>query len=87
MQKTRRIAQTAEGQQSAFRQLRERIGAVAKISSRNRADATEVMERAKDIETRLDEMEQASRELEDVASMLADITGRLSASDATSITR
>ncbi|MFB3069335.1 MAG: methyl-accepting chemotaxis protein, partial [Gemmatimonadales bacterium] len=85
-QKTRRIAETAEGQQSAFTQLRERIGAVAKISSRNRADATEVMERAKDIETRLDEMEQASRELEDVASMLAEITGRF-ASDRTNIAR
>ncbi len=83
MQKTRRIAETAEGQQSACRQLRERIGAVAKISSRNRANATDVMERAKDIETRLDEMEQASRELEDVASMLAEITGRF-ASDRTS---
>ncbi len=83
MQKTRRIAETAEGQQSAFRQLRERIGAVAEISSRNRANATDVMERAKDIETRLDEMEQASRELEDVASMLAEITGRF-ASDRTS---
>ncbi len=66
--------------------MRERIGAVAKISSRNRADATEVMERAKDIEMRLDEMEQASRELEDVVSMLAEITGRFAASDRTSIT-
>ncbi len=86
-EKTRRIAETAEGQQSAFMQLRERIGTVAKISSRNRTDATVVTERAKDIEMRLDEIGRASRELEDAASILADITGRFEASDATSMAR
>ncbi|MEE9254982.1 MAG: methyl-accepting chemotaxis protein, partial [Pseudomonadales bacterium] len=79
-QKTRHIAETADGQQTAFAKLRERMSAVAEISSRNRADATEVMERANDVETRLDQMGQASQELQNVASMLAEITGRFTAS-------
>ena len=85
-QMARHIAETADGQQSAFSQLRERMSAVAEISSRNRADASEVMARAKDVETRLDEMGRASHELENVASMLAEITGRFAPSDPTSAT-
>ena len=85
-QLARHIAETAHGQQSAFSQLRERMSAVAEISSRNRTDASDVIERAKDVETRLDEMGRASRELEDVASMLAEITGRFAPSDPTSAT-
>jgi methyl-accepting chemotaxis protein len=75
-QRARHIAETAEGQQSAFAGLRERISAVANISSRNHSDATHVIERARDVEARLDEMASSSRELEQVAAMLADITDR-----------
>lgn len=80
-QKARHIAETAEGQRGAFAELRERISAIAAISSRNRADATDVVQRAKEVEARLDEMGQVSRELEGVASMLADITGKFTATE------
>ena len=80
-QKARHIAETAEGQRGAFAELRERIGAIATISSRNRADATDVVQRAKEVEARLDEMGQVSRELEGVASMLADIAGKFTATE------
>ena len=72
----RRIARTAEGQQSAFVGLRERINTVAVISSRNRSGADDVIERAEDVSKQLDEMGQATRELEAVADMLADLTER-----------
>jgi methyl-accepting chemotaxis protein len=78
-QRARHIAETAEGQQSAFAGLRERISAVAEISSRNRSAATSVTERAQDVEERLDEMALASRELEQVAAMLGEITDRFAA--------
>lgn len=78
-QKARHIAETAEGQRGAFAELRERISAIATISSRNRADATDVIQRAKEVEARLDEMGQVSRELEGVASKLADMTDRFAA--------
>ena len=80
-QKARHIAETAEGQRGAFAELRERISAIATISSRNRADATDVIQRAKEVEARLDEMGQVSSELEGVASMLADMTGRFAATE------
>lgn len=75
-QHARRIARTAEGQQSAFVGLRERINTVAVISSRNRSGADDVIERAEDVSKQLDEMGQATRELEGVADMLADLTQR-----------
>jgi methyl-accepting chemotaxis protein len=84
-QRARHIAETAEGQQSAFAGLRERISAVADISSRNRSDATDVTERAHDVEKRLDEMAAASRELEQVAAMLADITDRFTTDSGSTI--
>ncbi|MCZ6917309.1 MAG: methyl-accepting chemotaxis protein [Gemmatimonadetes bacterium] len=79
--RARHIAETAEGQQSAFTGLRERMSAVAEISSRNRADAAAVGLRAKDVEGRLDEMSHATRELEGVASMLAELTHRFTTAD------
>jgi methyl-accepting chemotaxis protein len=85
-QKARHIAATAEGQQGPFAELRERISAIATISSRNRTDATDVIQRAKEIEARLDEMGQVSHELEGVASMLADMTGRFAATETRGIT-
>jgi methyl-accepting chemotaxis protein len=78
-QRARHIAETAEGQQGAFAQLRERMGTVAEISSRNRSAASDVIERAKDVETRLEEMGHASRELENVAAMLSDLTRQFAA--------
>ena len=86
-QRARHIAETAEGQQSAFAGLRERISAVAEISSRNRSDATAVGSRAKDVEARLDEMGHATRELEGVASMLAELTHRFTSADVHGIPR
>ena len=85
-QKARHIAATAEGQRGPFAELRERISAIATISSRNRTDATDVIQRAKEIEARLDEMGQVSHELEGVASMLADMTGRSAATETRGIT-
>jgi methyl-accepting chemotaxis protein len=86
-QRARHIAETAEGQQSAFAGLRERISAVAEISSRNRSDATAVGSRAKDVEARLDEMGRATRELEGVASMLAELTHRFTSADIQGLAR
>ena len=86
-QRARDIAETAEGQQSAVAGLRRRISAVAEISSRNRNDATAVGARAKDVEARLDEMGHATRELEGVASMLAELTHRFTSADVQGIPR
>ncbi len=72
----RRIAETAEGQQDAFVGLRERINTVAVISSQNRTGADDVIARAEDVARQLDEMGHATRELESVATMLADLTER-----------
>jgi len=80
-QKAQHIAETAEGQRGAFAELRERISAIAAISSRNRTDATDVVQRAKEVEARLDEMGQVSGKLQGVASMLADITGKFTATE------
>ena len=80
-QKARHIAETAQAQRGAFSELRERISAVADISSRNRTDAGDVIERAKEVTARLDEMGQTSHELDAVAGMLADLTNRFSAPD------
>jgi methyl-accepting chemotaxis protein len=72
----RRIAETADGQQDAFAGLRERINTVAVISSENRRGADDVMSRAEDVASQLDDMGHATRELEAVATMLADLTER-----------
>jgi methyl-accepting chemotaxis protein len=76
-----RIAGTAEDQSGAIAGLRDRINAVADISSRNREDVEEVVQRAADVATRLDEMARATGELESVAKMLAEITQRFTAGD------
>jgi methyl-accepting chemotaxis protein len=76
-----RIAGTAEDQGGAIAGLRDRINAVADISSRNREDVEEVIQRAADVAARLDDMGRATGELESVAKMLAEITHRFAAGD------
>ena len=78
----RQIAKNAEGQQSVLVELRERINSVASISSRNRNDTNDVVEQAKAVSDRLDQMGEATRELEDVATMLADLTKRFTFGEA-----
>ena len=72
----KRIAETADSQSQAFVQLRERIGEVATISSRNRKDADAVLERAHQVAEGVDQMGQAMRELDSIATMLAELTRR-----------
>ncbi|NIM51566.1 MAG: GAF domain-containing protein [Gemmatimonadales bacterium] len=76
-----RIAETAEGQNAALLRLGERIGGVAQISTRNRADTGVVLEQAKEIARGVDEMGRASRELDAVAAILADLTRRVTAGE------
>jgi methyl-accepting chemotaxis protein len=70
----RRIATSAEEQGSAFEGLRLRIGAVAEIAGKNRASADDVAARAGEAARGLTELERATRELEQVATMLRDLT-------------
>jgi methyl-accepting chemotaxis protein len=70
----RRIAGAAGEQDEAFTQLRERIGAVAQIAERNRGEAGEVASRAQQAADGVGELERATRELEQVAAMLGDLT-------------
>jgi methyl-accepting chemotaxis protein len=70
----RKIAETAESQDATFGQLRDRMNAIADVSSRNRADADGMTQRARELEAGVEEMRQATRELESIASMLTDVT-------------
>ena len=70
----RRIAEAAGEQDQAFRQLRQRIHAVAEIAGKNRAEADDVATRANDAARGLSDLERATRELEDVAAMLRELT-------------
>ena len=49
---------------------------MAVISSQNRTGADDVLAQAQDVAQQLDEMGQATRELDAVATMLADLTER-----------
>ena len=69
-----RIAAAAGEQDKAFGRLRERIHAVAKIAGKNRAEADDVATRADEAARGLTELERATRELEDVAAMLRQLT-------------
>lgn len=77
----RRIARTARGQETALNGLRDRMATVSEISSKNRLDVDVLIERAEDIATRLEEMGHATRELQDVATMLTDLTRRFAFGD------
>ena len=69
-----RIASTAGEQDEAFGRLRQRISAVAAISLQNRAEAEGVSARAGEAATGLTDLERATRDLEQVAGRLRDLT-------------
>lgn len=69
-----RIAATAGKQDEAFGRLRQRISAVAAISLQNRAEAEGVSARAGEAATGLGDLERATRDLEQVAGRLRDLT-------------
>jgi methyl-accepting chemotaxis protein len=69
-----RIAEAAGEQDKAFGRLRERIHAVAQIAGKNRAEADDVATRASEAARGLSDLERATRELEDVAAMLRELT-------------
>ena len=69
-----RIASAAGEQDEAFSRLRQRINAVAEIAGKNRGEADGVATRASEAARGLAELEQATRELEEVAGMLRELT-------------
>ncbi|HET7296686.1 MAG TPA: methyl-accepting chemotaxis protein [Gemmatimonadales bacterium] len=69
-----RIAAAAGEQDTAFGKLRDRIHAVARIAGKNRAEADDVATRADEAARGLTDLERATRELEDVAAMLRELT-------------
>jgi methyl-accepting chemotaxis protein len=69
-----RIAAAAGEQDDAFGRLRQRISAVAAISLQNREEAEGVTARAGEAALGLGNLEAATRELEEVASRLRDLT-------------
>jgi methyl-accepting chemotaxis protein len=69
-----RIAAAAGEQDQAFARLRERINAVASIAGKNRTEADDVATRASEAAVGLTDLERATRELEQVAAMLRDLT-------------
>jgi len=69
-----RIAAAAREQDKAFGKLRERIHAVAHIAGKNRAEADDVATRADEAARGLTDLERATRELEEVAAMLRELT-------------
>jgi methyl-accepting chemotaxis protein len=70
----RRIAAAAAEQEQAFALLRDRINAVATIAQKNRGEAEDVATRASEAARGLSDLERATRELEQVAAMLRDLT-------------
>jgi methyl-accepting chemotaxis protein len=69
-----RITAAAGEQNQAFARLRERINAVARIAGKNRAEADDVATRAVQAAEGLTDLERATRDLEQVATMLRDLT-------------
>jgi methyl-accepting chemotaxis protein len=69
-----RIAAAASEQDEAFVRLRQRISAVATISSQNRAEAEGVTARAGEAAQGLGDLERATRDLEEVAARLRELT-------------
>jgi methyl-accepting chemotaxis protein len=70
----RRISDAAAEQDRAFMTLRERINAVAAIAGKNRTEADDVAIRATEAAEGLSELERATRELEQVAANLRELT-------------
>ncbi len=69
-----RITAAAGEQNQAFARLRERINAVASIAGQNRVEADDVATRAIQAAEGLTDLERATRDLEQVATMLRDLT-------------
>ena len=69
-----RITDAAGEQNQAFARLRERINAVATIAGQNRTEADDVATRAIEAAQGLTDLERATRDLEQVAGMLRDLT-------------
>jgi methyl-accepting chemotaxis protein len=69
-----RISAAASEQDEAFVRLRQRISAVAAISLQNRAEAEGVTARAGEAARGLADLENATRDLEDVAARLRELT-------------
>ncbi|MDP3911248.1 MAG: methyl-accepting chemotaxis protein [Gemmatimonadales bacterium] len=69
-----RITDAAGEQDLAFGRLRERINAVASIAGKNRTEADDVATRANQAAEGLTDLERATRDLEQVATMLRDLT-------------
>ncbi|MFN2571164.1 MAG: methyl-accepting chemotaxis protein [Gemmatimonadales bacterium] len=69
-----RITAAAGEQHQAFARLRERINAVASIAGQNRTEADDVATRAVQAAEGLGDLERATRDLEQVATMLRDLT-------------
>ncbi|HTI04282.1 MAG TPA: methyl-accepting chemotaxis protein [Gemmatimonadales bacterium] len=69
-----RITAAAGEQNQAFDRLRERINSVAHIAGKNRAEADDVATRAVQAAEGLTDLERATRDLEQVATMLRDLT-------------
>jgi methyl-accepting chemotaxis protein len=69
-----RIAVASAEQDEAFGKLRDRIHAVAAIAEKNRGEAEDVATRASEAARGLSDLERATRELEQVAAMLRDLT-------------
>lgn len=76
-----RIAVTAEHQQKSFTQLRERMDEISDISSRNRRDADGTLDRVREVESGVGDLTVATRELDAIASMLAEVTRRFTSDD------
>jgi len=69
-----RITAASGEQNQAFARLRERINAVATIAGQNRIEADDVATRAEQAAEGLTNLERATRDLEQVATMLRDLT-------------
>lgn len=78
-----RSASTASSQYEAFAGLRQRMEAIAEISSRNRRDSDDMAGRAEEVTVGVEELGRAAQELDSIAAMLADVTRKFT-SDATS---
>jgi hypothetical protein len=57
------------------------MDAIAEISSQNRQDANGILESATVVEKGVNELRQASQELDSIATMLADATRRFTSSE------
>jgi methyl-accepting chemotaxis protein len=76
-QRARRIAQVSRDQEQECARLQDRVTRIAGISDRNRTGAEAVTASAKEQATALVGLEHATRELQDVAGYLGELTRRI----------